>query len=59
MLASSWKMCCKYGRFYDLHMLLMLVRSTIARRQGAAENRVFVTDPVSEFYGQMLYILVG
>jgi hypothetical protein len=34
------EMCSKYGTHYHLPVLLRLVPSTSARRQGAAENPV-------------------
>jgi hypothetical protein len=41
MSGNSWKRCSKYWIFYDWPVLLKLVRSISARRQGAAKNPVF------------------
>jgi hypothetical protein len=37
-MGNSGESCSKYGTFYDSPVLLTLVRSTSARRQGAAVN---------------------
>jgi hypothetical protein len=34
-VGNSWKICSKYGAFYDSLVLLMLVRPIVAGKQGA------------------------
>jgi hypothetical protein len=58
MLGNSAKTWSKYGTFYDLPVLLMLIFLTPARQRGATENLVFFfffAYLVSEFDGQTLY----
>jgi hypothetical protein len=44
MLGNSGKRCSKYWTFYDSPVLLTLVRSTCARRQGMVEKSVSIVN---------------
>jgi hypothetical protein len=55
MLGNSGKRCSKYGKFYDSPVLLTLVRWTGQEPLVNKVNFVFLTDSVSELYGQRLY----